>query len=274
MSIPFFLRDYKAKAVWDTHLRAISVMSRKFGYRLSCLKSIPFSSAIALLVGIGYEGVELCLEHPDLEVLKAEKIDAVLEANKIVATAVSFHTKYASLEIKREKCQYGIKLARTLGIKTFISGAPIAKAEQEYERMLTFTQEMCALAWEKGIDFAVEAEPGTTIPDYASLQRLMREVGSSNLKINFDIGHFFISENSLTETIALGNKHIVHTHIEDIKDKKHLHLIPGIGDIVFPTVFQAFDDINYQGFFVLDLSEDAENPALLAQTAIQAINKL
>jgi sugar phosphate isomerase/epimerase len=253
-------------------------MLKKLGYRLSCLRSEPFDFAITYLAKIGYRGVELCLEHPDLNPgnpnrLKVDNVRKALMKNDIVATTVSFHTKNAGIEIKREKSQYGIRLAKELGVKTFISGAPLSTKNNTEDEMFGFADEMCEFSGELGIDFALETEPGTLLHDYQSVKRLLQTLNRSNLKINFDIGHFYITEDDVVETIKLCANRIVHTHIEDIKDKKHQHLMPGEGDINLGEIFRAFDNIGYSGYFVLDMPEESENPKTLAKSAYQAIHK-
>ena len=62
--------------------------------------------------------------------------------------------------------------------------------------------------------------------------------------------------NSINE---LGDK-IFHVHLEDIRGKEHLHLLPGFGDIHFPEVIAEFSKIGYRGFLTWELYTYKETP--------------
>lgn len=250
----------------------------RLGYRLSGFREYSFEDAVRILAEIGYKAVELCLEHPDLDNnnpkrLKNADIIGCLKEKGMTVSAVSFHTKTAGWEVKTEKCRYGIRLASEIGTKIFIAGPPGENIEGGFGRMVEFTEEMCRLAEKYGVDFAIEPEPGTVVSNSDDLKRLIASINSARLKINLDIGHSFITQPDIIDDIKGWGKLIVHTHIEDIKNKTHKHLIPGEGDLNFAGVFDAFEKIGYDGYYVLDLAGNNDNPADTAKRAFNGIKR-
>ena len=236
-------------------------------------------SALLTLAEIGYQGVELCLEHYDLnpdnrDRWSTSRLSKFLRHIGLQAAAVSFHGKQSPWAEKKRKFVAGMELANELGVRTFISGSIRRNSTDDFTQMCRFTEKMCHHARRYNIDFAVEPEPGTVINDSTAMTALLDAVDSPRLKINLDIGHSHLTEPDLCEDIIRWGKLIVHTHIEDIKDEIHRHLIPGEGDLNFKRVFEAFDKIDYSGFFTIDLYDIQDNPEYYAQQGYHALWKL
>ncbi|MBC8278639.1 MAG: sugar phosphate isomerase/epimerase [FCB group bacterium] len=252
--------------------------NRKIGFRLTGFREWPLKEALAALADIGYDGVEICLEHPDLnpdnpDVWDSRRLVETLKEVNLAASAVSFHGKRASYAEKYRKCTAGIKLARELDVKTFISGSVLDRNEESWGRCCDFVRDCCAVAGLYDIDFAVEPEPGNMIEDSAGMRKLMNELNCENLKINLDIGHSFITEEDVNQDIKEWRNDLVHIHLEDIKDSRHEHLLPGEGDIDFRRVFAALQDIDYWGFITLDIFNIVNDPKGFAEKALRSLRK-
>ena len=105
---------------------------------------------------------------------------------------------------------------------------------------------------------------------------LIDDVGRSSLGINLDIGHAAVYGEELPETIHRSAEQITGIHLEDIvggQRGKHYHRIPSEGDIDFQAVFDALDDIGYDGFATLELYTYPHTPDKAAQEAYDAVNK-
>ena len=245
---------------------------KKLGYRTCCIYGKSAEESLKLIAGAGYAAAELCLESFETdEVLKGmvdtEVIKAILYDHQINLSSVSFHTKRTGWAKRRAVCIEGLKIAKELGVDIFVSGIGIETDNEDFNQTVRFCRELCKLAEDYNIDFAVEPEPGTTIPDSDSMRKLLREVDAPNLKLNLDIGHAFLTEKDVPGSIHYWGNKIVHTHIEDIQKNIHLHLMPGEGEINFRKVFKAFFEIDYSGYYIFDLPVIENSPAEFIQSA-------
>ena len=249
---------------------------RKIGFRLSGFRQKRLNGALTVLAQIGYDGVELTLEHPELNPdfvgrWEAKKLINYLNDINLKASAVSFHGKRAGWEMKRLNCIAGIQLAHDLGVGTFISSSCLGEGQEKFAEMCSFTEDMCLVADKLGVDFAVEPEPGTLINGTTEMSALMETVDSDRLKINLDVGHSYLTEGDVRADILHWGSLITHTHIEDIKGGEHSHLLPGAGELNFKSILSAFDQIDYSGFFTLDLFDIQDNPEDFARKGIEAL---
>jgi protein FrlC len=73
----------------------------------------------------------------------------------------------------------------------------------------------------------IEYEPGLLIETAAEVRRLIDEVNHPALGANLDIGHAVCAGENPLESIELLAGRIWNVHIEDIRGRKHFHLIPG-----------------------------------------------
>ena len=225
--------------------------------------------SLKTLADIGYDGVELCLEHDELnpdnsECWKAVELRRFLRDIRLLGSAVSFHGKRENWEVKLRKCQAGIEIAAEMGIDTFITGSIIRKSDADFSSMCRFSEKLCRFAQEYNIFIAVEPEPGTLISNSQMMESLLKEVNSPLLKINLDLGHLFLTEGDVTADIQKWRQHIVHLHFEDIKGSEHRHLLPGDGDMDLQTIVDKLQEIDYIGFITLDLFEIKDNPEYYA----------
>lgn len=77
---------------------------------------------------------------------------------------------------------------------------------------------------------------------------VIREVGSPNVKLLFDVYHQQISEGCLTKNITDNVSLIGHIHLGDVPGRKE----PGTGEINYRNVFKAIDACGYNRFAALE----------------------
>ena len=73
---------------------------------------------------------------------------------------------------------------------------------------------------------------------------LIREVGSDNLYVQYDIYHMQVMEGDLARTIEANLALIPHMQLADNPGRNE----PGTGEINYPFLFQHIDRIGYQGW--------------------------
>jgi protein FrlC len=134
-------------------------------------------------------------------------------------------------------------------------------APQKSLELLRFSlEEICRYAARKDIRLGIEYEPGLLVERYEELELLLKEVDSANLGANLDLGHSHVlGEDPETVIRGLSSK-IFHIHLEDIRSRKHYHLIPGRGDMDFMSLFTILEVNSYQGWITMELYTYPDRP--------------
>ena len=86
--------------------------------------------------------------------------------------------------------------------------------------------------------------PGFYLRNTAQARSIIDEVGSSNLMLQYDAYHMQIMEGDLTETVRANLDVIRHIQIADNPGRNE----PGTGEINYPFLFDALDQMGYGGW--------------------------
>lgn len=101
----------------------------------------------------------------------------------------------------------------------------------------------------EGIKLLVEAVNTFDIPGFAIARTphvlaLIRDIGSDNLFVQYDIYHMQRMEGELAQTLQSQLQHIAHIQLADNPGRHE----PGTGEINYPYLFGLLDRIGYQGW--------------------------
>jgi sugar phosphate isomerase/epimerase len=167
-------------------------------------------------------------------------------------------------------------LANQLGapVVTITGGQPLSGERREVlrERLLEGLEAVVLLADEAGVDLAFEPEPGQFIETVADLKALLDEVDHPRLGANLDVGHAWCAGDDPAEAVRTLGPRIKHLHLEDIRDRRHFHLIPGEGgEIDFAAIRRALGEIGYAGAAAVELYTYADEPQRAAREAYKAL---
>jgi fructoselysine 3-epimerase len=169
-------------------------------------------------------------------------------------------------------------LAGRLGapLVTITTGQPLSGEPSQVlrDRLLAGLEHVVHAADLAGVDVAIEPEPGQFIERSADLKQLLEEVDHPRLGANLDIGHAWCAGDDPAESVRLLGRHIRHLHLEDIKDRRHYHLIPGLGEIDFAVLRRALDEIGYSRAAAVELYTYANEPDRAAREAYRALSPL
>lgn len=255
----------------------------KFGFRTGSMGA-DVADAMRRIKACGYDAVEICLEPAPLRPgtltqEAAERIRKTADALALTVASVSFHADREEMDARVRQTLAAVDAAAWLGAGVLIVNAeravedPAAREEQ-FARVVDRMAHLCALAEKGGIRIAVEPEPLLVIAGVDDMLRLVEAVGSPALAVNLDIGHAEVTEGDVPAAVEQLGELIVHTHIEDIADRVHKHLVPGEGHIDFRAVFDAFARVEYDGVHTIDLfslGADADRTAAAALNALKRI---
>jgi fructoselysine 3-epimerase len=260
--------------------------------------------AVEQIAAIGYEGIELLADAPhlyadsvtsaDLDLLK-KLLDrtGLAVANINANTAVGYYGRQfweplfepslanPDRELRKWRIAYSrkcIDMAQSLGAPcvSLTSGRPVpgVAPEQSMKFLRDSLNEVLDYADNKSIRIGIEYEPGLLIERCEELSELIGEMKSSQLGANLDLGHSHVLGENPAEVVDTLSPRIFHIHIEDIKARKHYHLIPGTGDMDFVTLFRILDDHNYEGFASVELYTYPHQPEAAARQALSYLQNI
>jgi len=125
-----------------------------------------------------------------------------------------------------------------------------------------------------GVDVGIECEPGLLLENSVELAECIARVGSSRLGGNLDIGHAVVSGEEPREVIRRLAGRIWNLHVEDIRGRKHYHLIPGLGDVDFAAVVASLREIGYDRTVTVELYTYGADPDRAAAESMKVLGPL
>ncbi len=251
----------------------------KIGFRTAGFSAYRTPDILRTLKDIGYDGVELCFEHDDVRpehITEADCVDiqALADDTGIEVASLSYHADNEEPSRRTENIERLLELAPEFRTDVLVLNSrrtePGHRREQ-WDDLVRRLRRYAAPAEAAGLRLAIEPEPGMFVETSADARRLIEEVGSPSVAVNLDIGHAAITDADLPASIRQLGAHIAHTHIEDIADRVHKHLVPGEGDLEFGPIWRAFADIGYHGYYTIDLFAIHEDPTGWARRALAGL---
>lgn len=231
----------------------------KFSGRTQPLEEYGSFEAIRMLGEMGFDGVEICLENADVH---PSMMDAALMEKLGIHTldmglktwVISWHKTYIDDDTAFIQLQKLIPLVPLSGNNILIIGDASAKnTRDEWTKMSQRTKLLSKIAEDNGIILAKEPEPNFIVGTSEDMIRLIKEIGSPNLKCNLDLGHVFLcDDNPKASIMGLGNN-IVHGHIENMAKGIHKHLLPWDGDMDLSFYLKYLAEAGFEGSLALDL---------------------
>ena len=146
-----------------------------------------------------------------------------------------------------------IDYATTLGCDQVNCLAGVAPSGVSSETLReTFVSNLAFAAGElekAGITLLIEAINTRDIPGFflqttSQSLAIVKDVGSDNLKLQYDIYHMQIMEGDLTPTMEANLPMIRHMQLADNPGRNE----PGTGEINYPFLFDAIDKMGYDGW--------------------------
>ncbi len=276
----------------------------KISYSTNGFIEYSVFEAIERIADIGYEGVELLADSPhlyadylstqDLEKLKGFIGRTELKvANINPNTAMGWYGRdfweplfepslaNPDKELRHWRVEYSKKcvdLADWVGADciSVTSGrcAPDFDPKTSMGFLLESLRELVEYAEERSIRIGIEYEPGLLVERYEELAIVLEKLPSRWLGANLDLGHSHVLGEDPARVIeSLGHK-IFHVHLEDIRDRKHYHLVPGTGDMNFPELLRILCNSGYSGFATVELYTYLRCPEEVARQALKFLTDI
>ncbi|AIW20603.1 MULTISPECIES: hydroxypyruvate isomerase [Vibrio] len=234
----------------------------KFAANLSMLfTEVDFLERFDAAAQAGFSGVEYLFPYA----FDAEQIKQKLEQNNL--TQVLFNLPAGDWDAgdrgiacdpsRIEEFQSGVALAiqyaKVLGntqVNCLAGITPAGVSQQDAHAAFVINLRYAAQALqEAGLRLVIEAINTRDIPGFflnttEQAKAVIKEVGSDNLFIQYDIYHMQIMEGDLAPTMSANIGQIAHVQLADNPGRHE----PGTGEINYPFVLKHLDELGYQGW--------------------------
>ncbi|MGI6201330.1 MAG: hydroxypyruvate isomerase family protein [Christensenellales bacterium] len=150
-----------------------------------------------------------------------------------------------------------LQLAQRLGAARLITvpGAALPDTPRyaQHDAIIRALAEAAPLCERAGVPLVIEPlnpinHPGMYLVQSDEAFEIAQQVGSSAVKVLFDVYHQQISEGNLTERIRGGLAHIGHFHVADVPGRGQ----PGTGELAWPHLLTAIEQSGYDGYIGLE----------------------
>lgn len=254
----------------------------RFGFRTAGYREWSVEDAFASIARCGFDGVEICLEHPgarpeSMTLSQASDIARRACDAGLQVASVSYHADFEE-DLPREQNQRrAVGLTRPLGAEVLILNARKAQPGAEAKQWAAFCrllERLLPAAETEDIYIALEPEPGHFLNGTAEMLRLLQEIPHPRLGVNLDVGHAFLTDEDVCQSIRSLGPRIVHTHVEGMPAGEHRHLVPGEGDLDLRAVRDALGEVGYAGFYTVDLFNIAQAPEDWARRSREGLRQV
>lgn len=256
-----------------------------FAYSTNAFVKYSLVESLEMIAGLGFSGVEIMgdrphLYPPDFNAADRAFLKATIKKHNLKVTNLNSFTLFAVGDtylpswIEPEKQRRDIRIRHTIeclkmadelgcGNISVPPGGPLNNLtrNEAFSLFHKGLEQVIPLAEELGVKILVEPEPDLLMENTADFKMFIKDVESSALGLNFDIGHFFCAGEDPARSLQELFEWIGHVHLEDIAaDRVHRHLIAGHGTINFLAFFQEMRRLKYNGDISLELYPYVDSP--------------
>ncbi len=156
---------------------------------------------------------------------------------------------------KAEAVEKSVAIAVGLGSPNVTLTTGLPESENSIDRQVEALKNAIGSLIKKkprGLDFMVEQEPEHVIRSSGQLLDLAVTF-PGDVFINFDVGHSQVLGEDIGACILELAPYLRNIHLEDIKDRIHVHKLYGDGDVDFSGIFRSLKEIKYTGDLTPDL---------------------
>jgi len=271
----------------------------KIGFSNNAYTKYSLSYTIKSISEIGYDAIEIVLDIPHAFLpLESSLIDSIkknLEDNNLQVSNLNSNTVegYSNNETSSEKFEpslsninkklrdwrieytkKSIELAAELDSPSICITSGLAGSDKDV-LLSNFSNSLfylASFAEKNNIMIGIEYEPELLIESSDDVFSVINEF--KNVGLNFDVCHAKVLDENIPEIIKKFKKKLFHIHLSDCKNREHFHLIPGLGEIDFKEMFDALNQVGYDGFVSVELYPYNKNPEYVAKEALSYVRKL
>lgn len=264
-----------------------------FGYNTNGFAHHDLFDAVELLAEIGYRGVAITIDHNALppygqhlgqRMMRLRRLLERLGMRSVVETGARFlldprlkHEPTLLSEDRRRRIDFykhAVDCAAKLGsdcVSLWSGVLHDSTSRQEgMDRLAAGLGEVLDYASQHGVIIAFEPEPAMLIGSMQAFETMLARIDAPNLRLTLDIGHLQCQgELPIADMIRHWAPRLANVHIEDMRKGVHEHLMFGEGEINFPPVLQALQQVGYTGGVYVELSRHSHEAPEAAKKAFE-----
>lgn len=253
------------------------------GYNTNGLQNHRLDDALRLLAEFGYEAVGLTLD-----VLHLDPFDPATDAAKLRHTrdlladcglhpVIETGARYlldprakheptlmtrdpGRRKVRVEFYDRAAEIGAQLGaeVLSFWAGVDWSPDGDSFDWLCEGVAATCAKVRARGLEPALEPEPGMAVNDLRDYARLCEALGADAPSLALDIGHLYVNESEPSAAlIERWGPRIRQVHLEDMRRGVHVHLVPGEGDVDFEGDLRALAATGFRGAVCFELSRSS-----------------
>ncbi|WP_055585745.1 sugar phosphate isomerase/epimerase family protein [Streptacidiphilus griseoplanus] len=271
-----------------------AVPDLRFGFGTNGFANHRLDDALAVIADLGYDGVALTLDHAHLDPyaphlatrtaalarrLERLGLTAVVETGarylldpwqKHEPTLLSDDGRHRRLDFLRRAVAVGAGLGAQA--VSFWAGVRPAAVDPQtaWDRLVDGCAEAVAAAERSGVVLGFEPEPGMLVEDLDGYRQLAAALGDpAAFGLTLDIGHCRCLEpHPVADCVRLAGDRLVNVQIDDMRRGTHEHLEFGTGEIDFPPVLAALDEVGYRGLVAVELPRHSHDAPGVARRSL------
>jgi len=268
-------------------------MNLCFGYNTNGFAHHKLEDALEVMAETGYRAVALSLDNYHCnpfvmegpELVRLRKLLEKLQLRVVIETGARYllnpnRKHYPTLvssegrQIRLEFLRRAVDIAYELGGEcvSFWSGTaePNIPEHQAWDWLVTGCMQLTEHAKRRGVQLAFEPEPGMLVDEMAKFEVLKKHITSARFGLTLDVGHVFCTEEAPFRQVYGKFANLIRNiHIEDIRNRKHEHLMFGEGDLDFVNILKVLRDNRYAGPVNVELPRDSHRAPEVAAQALE-----
>ena len=231
--------------------------------------------ALKDIAAAGYEGFELFDGNLMQFANREDELQALTKPLNLALVAVYAGANFIYPEILDDeihKIEGAAKFAARLGATHLVVGGGAVRAagvkEQDYQQLGAGLERVVALARQVGLVASYHPHLGTCGESPEQIAKVFQYTS-----INFcpDTAHQQAGGGNPAELIRIYGERIKYVHLKDLKDGNFLPL--GQGQLDFPQILSALNDIHYDGWITVELDSYAGLPIEAARISKAFLEK-
>ena len=244
----------------------------KIAYGTYATPMLPLEESLQMIKDTGYDGVEICISPrhnsmpDDLTLERRQQLKKMLKELNLGVPSLFMLGSVLTEDKEAHKNRLELtsrvmQLARDLDIgpSPVIStgiGGRTALWETHRELLVQLLEDYAKLASDEGFILAVEAHCNAMIDRTERAIWLMEAVDNPLIRLHFDIVHFYLAKEPITETVHKLVPYTAHTHVTDarIYDDKFELLLLGQGELDCVEYVKAMHEAGWTDFITVEVS--------------------
>ena len=222
----------------------------RFGYRTPGLRELSFRQKVQLAADLWLPAIEVArTEFAALD--DCDELNEACAELGVEVTSMGGAMNLCDAALKEdtlEQLEFALSACQALNVDIFFTRvmwpAPGVPQADTWEACADITRAVCERSAERGIRFALEADPPCFVHTLERVERLMELVDHPNFWLNYDPTNYYVVGSDPLQVISRHADRIINGHVKDAvyhADEKAERPV-GTGEVPYAEIFQALLD--------------------------------